>query len=170
MIAAPSAAIALIDLSHAAAAQLEMVEGVRPVRLELITDQPDQMVEMVPMTPMTPMEPAAPAANSFVNEAPAPTAPAKAALLLLLPPRRPPPSPSQGRCDPGQDDPGACQRLAGAGGGHGQGDDPALWRAVPGGGARRRLPRPARARGQRQAGPLLEQIRQGGLEQAFIVP
>ena len=75
----------LIDLSHAAAAQLEMVEGGEArVRLELITDQPDQMVEMVPMTPMTPMEPAAPAANSFVNETPAPTAPAKAALRIKV--------------------------------------------------------------------------------------
>ncbi|WP_412841526.1 septal ring lytic transglycosylase RlpA family protein, partial [Aeromonas dhakensis] len=47
----------LIDLSHAAAKQLGMVEGGEArVRLELINDTPDQMVLMAPMKPieMTP--------------------------------------------------------------------------------------------------------------------
>ncbi|MFQ2037739.1 septal ring lytic transglycosylase RlpA family protein [Aeromonas veronii] len=52
----------LIDLSYAAAKQLEMVDsGEARVRLELISDTPDQMVIMEPMKPieMTPTTPAA---------------------------------------------------------------------------------------------------------------
>lgn len=52
----------LIDLSYAAAKQLEMVDsGEARVRLELISDTPDQMVIMEPMKPieMTPTSPAA---------------------------------------------------------------------------------------------------------------
>ncbi|MCF5896936.1 septal ring lytic transglycosylase RlpA family protein [Aeromonas veronii] len=51
----------LIDLSYAAAKQLEMVDsGEARVRLELISDTPDQMVIMEPMKPieMTPTTPA----------------------------------------------------------------------------------------------------------------
>lgn len=64
----------LIDLSHAAAKQLEMVEGGEArVRIELINDTPDQMVIMAPMKPieMTPTTPAAaaPAAqDGFVGQ------------------------------------------------------------------------------------------------------
>ena len=162
----------LIDLSHAAAAQLEMVEGGEArVRLELITDQPDQMVEMVPMTPMTPMEPAAPAANSFVNEAPAPTAPAKAApapapaataTTTVSPPKA---GATQGKM---------IQVLASGSQARAEAMGKVMtqrygvpYQVVAHGAVFRVLLGPVAS--DKQA-PLLEQIRQGGLEQAFIVP
>ncbi|MFM4746303.1 septal ring lytic transglycosylase RlpA family protein [Aeromonas veronii] len=60
----------LIDLSYAAAKQLEMVDsGEARVRLELISDTPDQMVIMEPMKPieMTPTTPAA-ASNTLSQD------------------------------------------------------------------------------------------------------
>lgn len=60
----------LIDLSYAAAKQLEMVNsGEARVRLELISDTPDQMVIMEPMKPieMTPTTPAA-ASNTLSQD------------------------------------------------------------------------------------------------------
>ncbi|MEH8217025.1 septal ring lytic transglycosylase RlpA family protein [Aeromonas veronii] len=59
----------LIDLSYAAAKQLEMVDsGEARVRLELISDTPDQMVIMEPMKPieMTPTTP--PAASNTLSQ------------------------------------------------------------------------------------------------------
>ncbi|PKQ73649.1 septal ring lytic transglycosylase RlpA family protein [Aeromonas sobria] len=61
----------LIDLSYAAAKQLEMVDsGEARVRLELINDTPDQMVIMEPMKPieMTPTTPAAAAPNTMSQD------------------------------------------------------------------------------------------------------
>ena len=160
----------LIDLSHAAAAQLEMVEGGEArVRLELITDQPDQMVEMVPMTPMTPMEPAAPAANSFVNETPAPTAPAKAApapaataTTTVSPPKA---GATQGKM---------IQVLASGSQARAEAMGKVMtqrygvpYQVVAHDAIFRVLLGPVAAD---QQASLLEQIRQGGLEQAFIVP
>ena len=160
----------LIDLSHAAAAQLEMVEGGEArVRLELITDQPDQMVEMVPMTPMTPMEPAAPAANSFANETPAPTAPAKAApapaataTTTVSPPKA---GATQGKM---------IQVLASGSQARAEAMGKVMtqrygvpYQVVAHGAVFRVLLGPVATD---QQATLLEQIRQGGLEQAFIVP
>lgn len=91
----------LIDLSHAAAKQLEMVEGGEArVRVELINDTPDQMVIMAPMKPieMTPTTPAAaaPAAqDGFVGQptelamaTPAAAEPAPSRLRSPNPPNR----------------------------------------------------------------------------------
>lgn len=59
----------LIDLSYAAAKQLEMVEsGAARVRLELINDKPDQMVDMLPMQPIQPAQsPATPQAAAHAD-------------------------------------------------------------------------------------------------------
>ncbi|MEB6605614.1 septal ring lytic transglycosylase RlpA family protein [Aeromonas sanarellii] len=162
----------LIDLSHAAARQLEMVDGGEArVRLELITDQPDQMVEMVPMTPMTPMVPAAPAADTFVNETPAATPPAKAA---------PAPAPaatatstlSTPKAATGQGK--MIQVLASGSETRAQAMGKVMtqrygvpYQVVAHGAVFRVLLGPVATD---QQATLLEQIRQGGLEQAFIVP
>lgn len=163
----------LIDLSHAAAQQLEMVDGGEArVRLELITDQPDQMVEMVPMTPMAPMQPAAqeaaflgeaqPAAATTVTPAKAaPTAAATATGTLSTPKA----ATGQGKM---------IQVLA-------SGSQPRAeamgkvmtqrygvpYQVVAHDAIFRVLLGPVAAD---QQASLLEQIRQGGLEQAFIVP
>ncbi|MNO40191.1 RlpA-like protein precursor [compost metagenome] len=163
----------LIDLSHAAAKQLEMVDGGEArVRLELITDQPDQMVEMVPMTPMQPMQPAAQEA-AFLGEAqpeaattvtPAKAAPAAAATATgtLSTPKA---ATGQGKM---------IQVLA-------SGSQPRAeamgkvmtqrygvpYQVVAHDAIFRVLLGPVAAD---QQASLLEQIRQGGLEQAFIVP
>ena len=165
----------LIDLSHAAAQQLGMIEGGEArVRLDLINDRPDQMVEMVPMTPMQPLQPAAPAeqgaflgdpqpaAPSATAQAEAPAKPAATATSTLSAPKA---ASGQGKM---------IQVLA-------SGSQPraealgkvmtqrygvpyqvvvhdALFRVLLG---------PVAAD---QQSTLLEQIRQGGLEQAFIVP
>lgn len=148
----------LIDLSHAAARQLEMVDGGEArVRLELITDQPDQMVEMVPMTPMTPMVPAAPAADTFVNETPAATA-----TSTLSTPKA---STGQGKM---------IQVLASGSETRAQAMGKVMtqrygvpYQVVAHGAVFRVLLGPVATD---QQATLLEQIRQGGLEQAFIVP
>lgn len=148
----------LIDLSHAAARQLEMVDGGEArVRLELITDQPDQMVEMVPMTPMTPMVPAAPAADTFVNETPAATA-----TSTLSTPKA---STGQGKM---------IQVLASGSEIRAQAMGKVMtqrygvpYQVVAHGAVFRVLLGPVATD---QQATLLEQIRQGGLEQAFIVP
>ncbi|MGS3151804.1 septal ring lytic transglycosylase RlpA family protein [Aeromonas sanarellii] len=162
----------LIDLSHAAARQLEMVDGGEArVRLELITDQPDQMVEMVPMTPMTPMVPAAPAADTFVNETPTATPPAKAApaaapaataTSTLSTPKA---ATVQGKM---------IQVLASGSETRAQAMGKVMtqrygvpYQVVAHGAVFRVLLGPVATD---QQAPLLEQIRQGGLEQAFIVP
>ena len=150
----------LIDLSHAAAKQLEMVDGGEArVRLELITDQPDQMVEMVPMTPMAPMQPAAQEA-AFLGEA-QPAAAATATSTLSTPKA----ASGQGKM---------IQVLA-------SGSQPRAeamgkvmtqrygvpYQVVAHDAIFRVLLGPVAAD---QQASLLEQIRQGGLEQAFIVP
>ncbi|MFQ2152314.1 septal ring lytic transglycosylase RlpA family protein [Aeromonas sanarellii] len=157
----------LIDLSHAAARQLEMVDGGEArVRLELITDQPDQMVEMVPMTPMTPMVPAAPAADTFVNETPAKAAPAAApaatATSTLSTPKA---ATGQGKM---------IQVLASGSETRAQAMGKVMtqrygvpYQVVAHGAVFRVLLGPVATD---QQATLLEQIRQGGLEQAFIVP
>lgn len=61
----------LIDLSYAAAKQLEMVDsGEARVRLELISDTPDQMVIMEPMNTieMIPTTPAATSSNTLSQD------------------------------------------------------------------------------------------------------
>ena len=163
----------LIDLSHAAAKQLEMVDGGEArVRLELITDQPDQMVEMVPMTPMAPMQPPAqeaaflgeaqPAAAATVTPAKAAPAAAATATSTLSTPKA---ASGQGKM---------IQVLA-------SGSQPRAeamgkvmtqrygvpYQVVAHDAIFRVLLGPVAAD---QQASLLEQIRQGGLEQAFIVP
>lgn len=151
----------LIDLSHAAAKQLEMVEGGEArVRIELINDTPDQMVIMAPMKPieMTPTTPAAakPAPVKVPVTKPAKPAAAKAAtptssgegkMIQVLA------SGSQARAEAmGKvmtQRHGVPYQVAAHG---------AIFRVLLG-------PVPAA-----QQSALLEQIRQGGLEQAFIVP
>ncbi|MFM5818752.1 septal ring lytic transglycosylase RlpA family protein [Aeromonas sanarellii] len=158
----------LIDLSHAAARQLEMVDGGEArVRLELITDQPDQMVEMVPMTPMTPMVPAAPAANTFVNETPAATPPAKAAPVATATSTLSTPKAATGQGK-------MIQVLASGSETRAQAMGKVMtqrygvpYQVVAHGAVFRVLLGPVATD---QQAPLLEQIRQGGLEQAFIVP
>ncbi len=147
-----------------------MVEGGEArVRLELITDQPDQMVEMVPMTPMTPMEPAAPAANSFATRRRPPRAPAKAApapaataTTTVSPPKA---GATQGKM---------IQVLASGSQARAEAMGKVMtqrygvpYQVVAHGAVFRVLLGPVAS--DKQA-PLLEQIRQGGLEQAFIVP
>lgn len=64
----------LIDLSYAAAEQLDMVHtGEARVRLELISDTPDQRVIMEPMAPMLPAETPA---DTQVAPSPKPATPA----------------------------------------------------------------------------------------------
>lgn len=158
----------LIDLSHAAARQLEMVDGGEArVRLELITDQPDQMVEMVPMTPMTPMVPAAPAADTFVNETPAATPPAKAAPAATATSTLSTPKAATGQGK-------MIQVLASGSETRAQAMGKVMtqrygvpYQVVAHGAVFRVLLGPVATD---QQAPLLEQIRQGGLEQAFIVP
>ncbi|HCH55092.1 MAG TPA: septal ring lytic transglycosylase RlpA [Aeromonas sp.] len=160
----------LIDLSHAAAKQLEMVDGGEArVRLELITDQPDQMVEMVPMTPMQPaaqeaafLGEAQPAAAATVTPAKAAPAAAATATSTLSTPKA---ATGQGKM---------IQVLA-------SGSQPRAeamgkvmtqrygvpYQVVAHDAIFRVLLGPVAAD---QQASLLEQIRQGGLEQAFIVP
>ncbi|MGS3176169.1 septal ring lytic transglycosylase RlpA family protein [Aeromonas sanarellii] len=162
----------LIDLSHAAARQLEMVDGGEArVRLELITDQPDQMVEMVPMTPMTPMVPAAPAADTFVNETPAATPPAKAAPAAA-PAATATSTLSTPKAATGQGK--MIQVLASGSETRAQAMGKVMtqrygvpYQVVAHGAVFRVLLGPVATD---QQATLLEQIRQGGLEQAFIVP
>lgn len=162
----------LIDLSHAAARQLEMVDGGEArVRLELITDQPDQMVEMVPMTPMTPMVPAAPAADTFVNETPAATPPAKAAPAAA-PAATATSTLSTPKAATGQGK--MIQVLASGSETRAQAMGKVMtqrygvpYQVVAHGAIFRVLLGPVATD---QQATLLEQIRQGGLEQAFIVP
>ena len=162
----------LIDLSHAAARQLEMVDGGEArVRLELITDQPDQMVEMVPMTPMTPMVPAAPAADTFVNETPTATPPAKAAPAAA-PAATATSTLSTPKASTGQGK--MIQVLASGSETRAQAMGKVMtqrygvpYQVVAHGAVFRVLLGPVATD---QQATLLEQIRQGGLEQAFIVP
>lgn len=169
----------LIDLSHAAAKQLDMVEGGEArVRLELISDTPDQMVEMVPMIPMQPMQPAAPAEEGAFLGEPKPAAPAPAPAPVTPPKASAKPAAS------------ATTTVTATQAASGQGK----MIQVLASGSQPRAEAMGKVMTQRYGVPyqvvahdaifrvllgpvatdkqasLLEQIRQGGLEQAFIVP
>lgn len=167
----------LIDLSHAAAQQLGMVEGGEArVRLDLINDTPDQMVEMVPMTLMEPMQPATAEQGAFLGEAtPAPAPAPKVAS-----------QPATTKAAVAK--PAAAAASAKAASGQGK------MIQVLASGSQPRAEAMGKVMTQRYGVPyqvvahdaifrvllgpvaadqqtaLLEQIRQGGLEQAFIVP
>ncbi|MEH8121247.1 MULTISPECIES: septal ring lytic transglycosylase RlpA family protein [Aeromonas] len=179
----------LIDLSYAAAKQLEMVDsGEARVRLELISDTPDQMVIMEPMKPieMTPTTPAA-ASNTlsqdgFLGE---PTA-----LAMATPAAEPAPvkapAANPAKAAPVKSAPAKAAAPASSGDGK--------MIQVLASGSRDRAEAMGKVMTQRYGVPyridahgaifrvligpvaadqqasVLEKVRQGGLEQAFIVP
>ncbi|WP_429137229.1 septal ring lytic transglycosylase RlpA family protein [Aeromonas veronii] len=179
----------LIDLSYAAAKQLEMVDsGEARVRLELISDTPDQMVIMEPMKPieMTPTTPAA-ASNTlsqdgFLGE---PTA-----LAMATPAAEPAPvkAPAANPAKAAPVKPAPAKAAAPASSGDGK------MIQVLASGSRDRAEAMGKVMTQRyglpyridahgaifrvligpvaadQQASVLEKVRQGGLEQAFIVP
>ena len=179
----------LIDLSYAAAKQLEMVDsGEARVRLELISDTPDQMVIMEPMKPieMTPTTPAA-ASNTlsqdgFLGE---PTA-----LAMATPAADPAPvkAPAAKPAKAAPVKPAPAKAAAPASSGDGK------MIQVLASGSRERAEAMGKVMTQRYGVPyridahgaifrvligpvaadqqasVLEKVRQGGLEQAFIVP
>ncbi|MEL7593439.1 septal ring lytic transglycosylase RlpA family protein [Aeromonas veronii] len=179
----------LIDLSYAAAKQLEMVDsGEARVRLELISDTPDQMVIMEPMKPieMTPTTPAAasntvsqdgflgeptalamatPAADPAPVKAPAAT-PTKAAPVKSAPAKAAAPASSG--------DGKMIQVLASGSRDRAEAMGKVMtqrygvpYRIDAHGAIFRVLIGPVAAD---QQASVLEKVRQGGLEQAFIVP
>lgn len=179
----------LIDLSYAAAKQLEMVDsGEARVRLELISDTPDQMVIMEPMKPieMTPTTPAAasntlsqdgflgeptalamatPAAEPAPVKAPAAT-PTKAAPVKSAPAKAAAPASSG--------DGKMIQVLASGSRDRAEAMGKVMtqrygvpYRIDAHGAIFRVLIGPVAAD---QQASVLEKVRQGGLEQAFIVP
>lgn len=179
----------LIDLSYAAAKQLEMVDsGDARVRLELISDTPDQMVIMEPMKPieMTPTTPAA-ASNTlsqdgFLGE---PTA-----LAMATPASEPAPvkAPAAKPAKAAPVKPASAKAAEPASSGDGK------MIQVLASGSRDRAEAMGKVMTQRYGVPyridahgaifrvligpvaadqqtsVLEKVRQGGLEQAFIVP
>ena len=179
----------LIDLSYAAAKQLEMVDsGEARVRLELINDTPDQMVIMEPMKPieMTPTTPAAasntlsqdgflgeptalamatPAAEPTPVKAPAAT-PAKAAPVK--------PAPAKAAAPASSGDGKMIQVLASGSRDRAEAMGKVMtqrycvpYRVDAHGAIFRVLIGPVAAD---QQASVLEKVHQGGLEQAFIVP
>ncbi|HHQ4783514.1 TPA: septal ring lytic transglycosylase RlpA family protein [Aeromonas veronii] len=179
----------LIDLSYAAAKQLEMVDsGEARVRLELISDTPDQMVIMEPMKPieMTPTTPAAasntlsqdgflgeptalamatPAAEPAPVKAPA-AKPAKAAPVK--------PAPAKAAAPASSGDGKMIQVLASGSRDRAEAMGKVMtqrygvpYRIDAHGAIFRVLIGPVAAE---QQASVLEKVRQGGLEQAFIVP
>ncbi|HHQ4913921.1 septal ring lytic transglycosylase RlpA family protein [Aeromonas veronii] len=179
----------LIDLSYAAAKQLEMVDsGEARVRLELISDTPDQIVIMEPMKPieMTPTTPAAasntlsqdgflgeptalamatPAADPATVKAPAVT-PAKAAPVK--------PAPAKAAAPASSGDGKMIQVLASGSRDRAEAMGKVMtqrygvpYRIDAHGAIFRVLIGPVAAD---QQASVLEKVRQGGLEQAFIVP
>ncbi|WP_447833440.1 septal ring lytic transglycosylase RlpA family protein [Aeromonas veronii] len=174
----------LIDLSYAAAKQLEMVDsGEARVRLELISDTPDQMVIMEPMKPieMTPITPAAasntlsqdgflgePTALAMATPAaePAPVKPAKAAPVK--------PAPAKAAAPASSGDGKMIQVLASGSRDRAEAMGKVMtqrygvpYRIDAHGAIFRVLIGPVAAD---QQASVLEKVRQGGLEQAFIVP
>lgn len=179
----------LIDLSYAAAKQLEMVDsGEARVRLELISDTPDQMVIMEPMKPieMTTPPPAA-ASNTmsqdgFLGE---PTA-----LAMATPAADPAPvkAPAAKPAKASSVKPASAKAAAPASNGDGK------MIQVLASGSRDRAEAMGKVMNQRYGVPyrvdahgaifrvligpvaadqqasVLEKVRQSGLEQAFIVP
>ncbi|MFM5654555.1 septal ring lytic transglycosylase RlpA family protein [Aeromonas veronii] len=174
----------LIDLSYAAAKQLEMVDsGEARVRLELISDTPDQMVIMEPMKPieMTPTTPAA-ASNTlsqdgFLGE---PTA-----LAMATPAAEPAPvkapaakpakaAPAKAAAPASSGDGKMIQVLASGSRDRAEAMGKVMtqrygvpYRIDAHGAIFRVLIGPVAAD---QQASVLEKVRQGGLEQAFIVP
>ncbi|MFM5698042.1 septal ring lytic transglycosylase RlpA family protein [Aeromonas veronii] len=179
----------LIDLSYAAAKQLEIVDsGEARVRLELISDTPDQMVIMEPMKPieMTPTTPAAasntlsqdgflgeptelamatPAADPAPVKAPA-AKPAKAAPVK--------PAPAKAAAPASSGDGKMIQVLASGSRDRAEAMGKVMtqrygvpYRIDAHGAIFRVLIGPVAAD---QQASVLEKVRQGGLEQAFIVP
>lgn len=179
----------LIDLSYAAAKQLEMVDsGEARVRLELISDTPDQMVIMEPMKPieMTPTTPAAASStlsqDGFLGE---PTA-----LAMATPAAEPAPvkAPAAKPAKAAPVKPAPAKAAAPASSGDGK------MIQVLASGSRDRAEAMGKVMTQRYGVPyridahgaifrvligpvaadqqasVLEKVRQGGLEQAFIVP
>lgn len=179
----------LIDLSYAAAKQLEMVDsGEARVRLELISDTPDQMVIMEPMKPieMTPTTPAA-ASNTlsqdgFLGE---PTAlamatPAADPAPVKAPAAKPAkavpvkPAPAKAAAPASSGDGKMIQVLASGSRDRAEAMGKVMtqrygvpYRIDAHGAIFRVLIGPVAAD---QQASVLEKVRQGGLEQAFIVP
>ncbi|XQW89765.1 septal ring lytic transglycosylase RlpA family protein [Aeromonas veronii] len=179
----------LIDLSYAAAKQLEMVDsGEARVRLELISDTPDQMVIMEPMKPieMTPTTPAA-ASNTlsqdgFLGE---PTALAMATSAAEPAPVKAPaatpakaapvkPAPAKAATPASSGDGKMIQVLASGSRDRAEAMGKVMtqrygvpYRIDAHGAIFRVLIGPVAAD---QQASVLEKVRQGGLEQAFIVP
>ncbi|WP_421320799.1 septal ring lytic transglycosylase RlpA family protein [Aeromonas veronii] len=179
----------LIDLSYAAAKQLEMVDsGEARVRLELISDTPDQMVIMEPMKPieMTPTTPAA-ASNTlsqdgFLGE---PTALAMATSASEPAPVKAPaakpakaapvkPAPAKAAAPASSGDGKMIQVLASGSRDRAEAMGKVMtqrygvpYRIDAHGAIFRVLIGPVAAD---QQASVLEKVRQGGLEQAFIVP
>lgn len=179
----------LIDLSYAAAKQLEMVDsGEARVRLELISDTPDQMVIMEPMKPieMTPTTPAA-ASNTvsqdgFLGE---PTAlamatPAADPAPVKAPAAKPAkavpvkPTPAKAAAPASSGDGKMIQVLASGSRDRAEAMGKVMtqrygvpYRIDAHGAIFRVLIGPVAAD---QQASVLEKVRQGGLEQAFIVP
>ncbi|HHQ4899587.1 TPA: septal ring lytic transglycosylase RlpA family protein [Aeromonas veronii] len=179
----------LIDLSYAAAKQLEMVDsGEARVRLELISDTPDQMVIMEPMKPieMTPTTPAA-ASNTlsqdgFLGE---PTAlamatPAAEPAPVKAPAAKPAkavpvkPAPAKAAAPASSGDGKMIQVLASGSRDRAEAMGKVMtqrygvpYRIDAHGAIFRVLIGPVAAD---QQASVLEKVRQGGLEQAFIVP
>ena len=179
----------LIDLSYAAAKQLEMVDsGEARVRLELISDTPDQMVIMAPMKPieMTPTIPAA-ASNTlsqdgFLGE---PTAlamatPAADPAPVKAPAAKPAkavpvkPAPAKAAAPASSGDGKMIQVLASGSRDRAEAMGKVMtqrygvpYRIDAHGAIFRVLIGPVAAD---QQASVLEKVRQGGLEQAFIVP
>ncbi|MGL5975518.1 MAG: septal ring lytic transglycosylase RlpA family protein [Aeromonas sobria] len=164
----------LIDLSYAAAKQLEMVDsGEARVRLELINDTPDQMVIMEPMKPieMTPTTPAAAAPNTmsqdgFLGE---PTA-----LAMATPAADPAPVKAPAAAPASSGDGKMIQVLASGSQERAEAMGKVMtqrygvpYRVDAHGAIFRVLIGPVAAD---QQASVLEKVRQGGLEQAFIVP
>ncbi len=187
----------LIDLSYAAAKQLEMVDsGEARVRLELINDTPDQMVIMEPMKPieMTPTTPAAAASNAmsqdgFLGEPTALAMATPAADPTPAPVKAPAAKPAQAvpvKAAPVKATPAKAAAPASSGDGK--------MIQVLASGSRERAEAMGKVMTQRYGVPyrvdahgaifrvligpvaadqqasVLEKVRQGGLEQAFIVP
>ncbi|EKP0299251.1 septal ring lytic transglycosylase RlpA family protein [Aeromonas veronii] len=176
----------LIDLSYAAAKQLEMVDsGEARVRLELISDTPDQMVIMEPMKPieMTPTTPAAasntlsqdgflgePTALAMATPAADP-APVKAPAAKAAPVK---PAPAKAAAPASSGDGKMIQVLASGSRDRAEAMGKVMtqrygvpYRIDAHGAIFRVLIGPVAAD---QQASVLEKVRQGGLEQAFIVP
>ncbi|AYV36244.1 septal ring lytic transglycosylase RlpA family protein [Aeromonas veronii] len=174
----------LIDLSYAAAKQLEMVDsGEARVRLELISDTPDQMMIMEPMKPieMTPTTPAA-ASNTlsqdgFLGE---PTALAMATPAADPAPVKAPAAtpakavPAKAAAPASSGDGKMIQVLASGSRDRAEAMGKVMtqrygvpYRIDAHGAIFRVLIGPVAAD---QQASVLEKVRQGGLEQAFIVP